>query len=116
MILIFVWPSSLGMIISRSIHIAANGIILFFFVANILFYICVCRVDIYIYIHTTHTYYIFFIQFSVDGHLVFYFASRIFSANELANAIFGFPVLAMQEGTWKVMGINTVCQLTISNI
>ena len=49
------------MIISRSIHAAANGIISFFFMA-----------DIYIYTHThththTHIYHIFFIHSSVNG-------------------------------------------------
>ena len=42
------------MTISRSIHVAANGIISFFFMANIsIVYMC----------------HIFFIHFSVDGHL-----------------------------------------------
>ena len=55
------------MIISRSIHVAANGIILFLWV--IFIYICVC---VYTHTHThthTHTYYIFFIHSSVDEHL-----------------------------------------------
>ena len=30
MIVVFLWPTSLSMIISRSIHVAANGIISFF--------------------------------------------------------------------------------------
>ena len=47
--------TSFSMIISRSIHVAGNGIILFFFMANILLYLCTISslsislsVDIYI--------------------------------------------------------------------
>ena len=43
------------MIISSSIHVAANGIISFFFTVNIPLYI--------------HTHHVFFIHSSVDGHL-----------------------------------------------
>ena len=61
------------MIISRSIHVAVNGIISFFFLwlSNIPLCVCVCVcvcVNIYIYIYT-HTYHIFFIHSSVDAHL-----------------------------------------------
>ena len=53
-----VWLTSLNMIISRSIHVAANGIISFFsWLSNT-------------YTHThTHTHHIFFIHSSIDGHL-----------------------------------------------
>ena len=44
---------SLSVIISRSIHVAANGIVSFFFMAKSIVYM----------------YHIFFIQYSVDGHL-----------------------------------------------
>ena len=47
--------TSLGMIISRSIHVAANGIISFFFMAE--------------YYSIVYMYHIFFIHPSVDGHL-----------------------------------------------
>ena len=40
MIFVFVWLTSLSMLISRSIHIAANGIISFFLTANITLYTC----------------------------------------------------------------------------
>ena len=43
------------MIISSSIHVAANGIILFFFMAE--------------YYSIVYVYHIFFIHSSVDGHL-----------------------------------------------
>ena len=33
-ILVFVWPTSLSMTISRSIHVAASGIIEFFYIAE----------------------------------------------------------------------------------
>ena len=52
--------TSLSMIISGPIHVAASGVISFFFwLSNIHIYS-------YIYIHTPH---IFFIHSSVDGHL-----------------------------------------------
>ena len=52
-IFVFVWLTSLSMIISRSLHVAANGIISFFF---------------YVQYSIVYMYYIFFIQSSVDGH------------------------------------------------
>ena len=65
------------MIISRSLHVAANGIISFFFMTNIPLYIygvCVyvyihtqINGDIYMYIHI-HIYHIFIRSF-VDGNL-----------------------------------------------
>ena len=47
------------MIISRSIHVAANGTISFFFMANFPLCVCVC----------IHTHHIFLIHSSVNGHL-----------------------------------------------
>ena len=55
MIFVFLSLSSLSMIISRSIHVAANGIISFFFMAE--YYSIVCM------------YHIFFVHSSVGGHL-----------------------------------------------
>ena len=55
MIFVFLCLTSLGMIISRSIHAAANGIISCFFMAE--------KHSI-VYMH-----HIFFIQATVDGHL-----------------------------------------------
>ena len=55
MIFVFVCITSLCMIISRSIHVAANGIISFFFMAE--------------YYSTVNMYHIFFNHSSVDGHL-----------------------------------------------
>ena len=40
MVFVFLCLTSFSMIISRSIHVAGNGIILFFFMANILLYLC----------------------------------------------------------------------------
>ena len=37
---VFVWLTSLSMIISRSIHVAANGIISFFFMAELFYIVC----------------------------------------------------------------------------
>ena len=59
------WLTSLSMIISRSIHVAANGIVSSFFMVNI-YCVCMC-VCIYIYIYI---YYIFFIHSSIDEHQV----------------------------------------------
>ena len=57
MIFVFVWLISLTMIMSRSIHVAANGIIsLFLWLSNIPLYMW-------------YIYHIFFIHLSVDGHL-----------------------------------------------
>ena len=55
MIFVFAWLTSHNMIISRSIHIAANGIISFFFMAE--------------WYSIVYVYYIFFIHSSVHGHL-----------------------------------------------
>ena len=55
MILVFVWLTSLSMIISRAIHVAANGIISSF-----------CIDEEYSIVYMYHT---FFIHSSVDGHL-----------------------------------------------
>ena len=53
-LLVFVWLTSLRMIISRSIHVAAGGIISYFFVAE--WYSILCMYDIF-----SHP--------CVDGHL-----------------------------------------------
>ena len=57
----FVWLSSLSMIISRFILIAANGIVSFIFYGWVILHRkgCVC----------VWVYHIFFIHLSVDGHL-----------------------------------------------
>ena len=79
MILVFVWLTSLSMIISRSIHVATNGIISLFFMTKsystacvymrVCLHICVC-VDTHIHTCTrTHAHPTFFIHSSVDGHL-----------------------------------------------
>ena len=59
MILVFLWFTSLSMIISGFIHVAANGIIYFLLLSNIPLYVCM-----YVYIHIS------FIHSSVNGHLV----------------------------------------------
>ena len=56
-----VWLTSLSMITSRFIHVAANSNISFSFIAG--YYSVVC---VYIYMYTHH---IFFIHSSVHGHL-----------------------------------------------
>ena len=56
MIFVFVCLTSLSMIISRSIHVVANDIISFFFMAELI-------------VHCIYMYHIFFIHSSVDGHL-----------------------------------------------
>ena len=75
------------MIISRSIHVGANGIISFYFMANIPLYIHIYTTSIlfhvcmYEYIHMhlyvciyvyAYLYHIFFIHSSVDGHLGYF--------------------------------------------
>ena len=55
MIFVFVWLTSLSMIISRSNYVAVNSIISFFFVAE--------------WYSVVYIYHIFFIRSSVDGHL-----------------------------------------------
>ena len=56
--------------VSRSIHVAANGIISFFLMpSNIPLCVCI-HTNKQTYIHTyIHTYHIFFIHLSVIGHL-----------------------------------------------
>ena len=55
MIFVFVWLTSPSMIIARSTHVAVNGIISFFFMAEQYSII--------------YTYHIFFIQSSINGHV-----------------------------------------------
>ena len=55
MIFVFVWLISLSMTISRPIHVNANGILFFFFMAE--------------YYSTVYMYHIFFIHSFVDGHV-----------------------------------------------
>ena len=67
--------TSLGMIISRSTHVAANDIISFFFMAEYYSFVCM--------------YHIFFIQSFVDEHLGYFHVLAI--ANSAAVNI-GVPV------------------------
>ena len=60
---VFLCLTSLSMTISRSIHVAANGIITFFFMA-----------EIYSIVYINHN---FLIHLSVDGHLVCFHVSAI---------------------------------------
>ena len=55
-----IWLTSFSMIISRSIHVAANGIILFFFYGWVVFH------GWYVYVCTTSS---LFIYLSVEGHV-----------------------------------------------
>ena len=55
MIFVFLWLTSLSMTISRFIHVAANGIISFFFMAESY--------------SIVYMYHIFIIHLSVDGQL-----------------------------------------------
>ena len=51
MIFVFVWLTSLNVVITRSIHVVANGnISLFLWPSNILLYICIYNIYMYIYI------------------------------------------------------------------
>ena len=62
----FLFLTYFTLTVSRSIHISVNGTIYLFLWLS---YIPLC---IYVYTHThthTHTHHIFFIHFSVDGHL-----------------------------------------------
>ena len=77
------WPTSLSMIISRSIYIGANDIISLF-MAEEYFIVCMCM-----YIHT-HTHYIFFIHSSVNGHLG------------------GFHVLATVNSATMYIGVHVI--------
>ena len=62
-IFVFVWFTSLTMIISRSNHVIVNGIILFFFYGwVVLHFVCVCVcvcVCVHICMHTPHLLYLF---------------------------------------------------------
>ena len=63
MVFSFVWLTSLSMIMSRSIHVAANGNISFFlWLSNSPLYVCMC---VYTHKHT-HTHHIFLIHSSVN--------------------------------------------------
>ena len=64
-LILMVWLTSLGMITSRSIHVAANGIVLFF-VAEWYSIVCVCVCV------CMCVYHIFFNHSSVKGHLVYF--------------------------------------------
>ena len=76
MIFVFLWLTSLSVIISRSIRGAANGIILFFFYGWVIYIV-------YIYcIYIVYFYHIFFIYSSVDGNLgCFYVLAIVRSAS-----------------------------------
>ena len=63
--MVFLWLTSLSMIISRFICIASNGIFSFFFFIMAEWYSIIC-------IYNTHIYHILFIYSSVDGHLGFF--------------------------------------------
>ena len=75
MIFVFLWLTSLSMIISRSIHVAVNGIILW--LSNIPF---------------KYIYHIFFIHSSVDGHLLLGYCKQCcnehWGACNFSNCIF----------------------------
>ena len=66
MIFVFLYLTSLSMTISRSIHVAANGIILFFFMAKE---------------YSIVYMYLIFIHSSVSGHIgCFYILAIVYSA------------------------------------
>ena len=67
-IFVFLWLASLSMIISRSIHVAVNGIISFFFMAE--WYSMVCMYHI-------------FIHSSVSGHLGCFHVLAIVNSAEM---------------------------------
>ena len=69
MVFVFLFLTSLSMIISNCIHVAANGLILFFFMAES------CSI--------VYMYYIFFIHSSVNGHLGCFHALAIVNSGAM---------------------------------
>ena len=83
MVFVFLFLTSLSVIMSRSIHVATNGIILLLFMTEY----------IYIFIHMDH---IFFIHSSVDGHLAcFHVLSIVNSAAMNIEVHVSFQSLVM---------------------
>ena len=76
-IFVFLWLSSLSMIISRSMQcvVATNGNILFYFYGWVIF-LCVC---VCVHINTYHI----FMQLSVDGHLGYFHVLAIVNSATL---------------------------------
>ena len=72
-----VWITSLSMLISKSIHVAANDLISLFFMAIIPYCVCVCVYCVCMYVYNFHT---FFIYSSVDGHFVYFHVLAIVSS------------------------------------
>ena len=89
MIFVFVWLNSLTMTISRSIQVAANGIISFFFMA-------------------VYMYHIFFIHSSVDGHLGCFHVLAIQQTNFSDQEAMQVPIRLIkcyrQKGHWRLLG------------
>ena len=103
MIFVFVWLTSLSMIISRFIHVATNGIISFvLWMSNIPLYTYICMY-IYVYIYS-----IFHTHSSVDGYLsCFHVLAFVNSAtvNIKVHVLFqiGFPQIYTQEWNCRII-------------
>ena len=97
MILVFLWHTSLSMIIFKSIHVAANGIISFlFFGWKICLCVCVCV--------RACTYHILFIHSSVNRHLSCFHVLLQFSSVQSLSCVqlFAAPWMAAHEASLSI--------------
>lgn len=74
MVFVFARFTSLSVIIPRSIHVVASGIISFLFYGRVIF-------------HCVHMYHIFLIHSSVDGQLSYFYALAIVNGAVVNTAV-----------------------------